>query len=235
MLFQRVERRLPSFKQVGKTVARVALIAALLAAAFPFAARGAVSLWAAGRIRPIEDTHPRRVAIVFGALVYHNGRPSAMLADRVKAAAALYLAGKADVLLMTGGSAPGGYDEPGTMRDYALSLGVPIGAIVLDYAGQRTYDSCYRARHIFGVTEAVVVTQRFHLPRALMTCAALGIDAAGVPADDQRPWGYSRTSLTYSRIRELPATAIAVIDVLRRAEPPVMGEQRPIFPEKALE
>ena len=83
--------------------------------------------------------------------------------------------------------------------------------------------------------DATVVTQEFHLPRALMLCRGLGIDAAGVTADDQRPWGYSRRSLTYSQIREFPATAVAVLDVLRRQEPPVMGEPIPILQGRGLD
>jgi SanA protein len=202
----------------------------LVAAAFPFAARGLTALWGAPRIYSVEDAPERRVAVIFGARIYGSGRPSAMLADRIRAGVALYQAGKVDVLLMTGDHSAPEYNEPGVMRNYALSLGMPADAIVLDYAGRRTYDSCYRARHIFGVTDAVLVTQNFHLPRALLTCSALGIDAVGVRADDQRPTSYSIYSLRYSRIREIPATAVAVLDILRREEPPVMGEPLPIFP-----
>jgi SanA protein len=108
---------------------------------------------------------------------------------------------------------------------------VPDEAIVLDYAGRRTYDSCYRARDIFGVQEAVLVTQNFHLDRALMICNALGIDAVGVFADTQRPWGYSRYSLTYSRVRELPAMVVALADIITRPTP-ILGEPLPIDPAR---
>ena len=77
------------------------------------------------------------------------------------------------------------------MREYALSLGVPDDAIVLDYAGRRTYDSCYRARAIFGVTQAILVTQAFHLPRAIYLCNMLGVDGVGVKANN-RPIGVHR-------------------------------------------
>ena len=176
----------------------------------------------------VADVPARPVAIVFGAGVYPDGRLSPILADRVTTAVELYRTGKALKLLMTGDNRFVDYNEPGYMRAYALQLGVPDEDIVLDYAGRRTYDSCYRARHIFGVEDAVVVTQEFHLPRAVMLCRGLGIDAVGVGADYQRPHGYSRRSLTYSRIREIPATAMAVIDLVRRHEPPVMGEPIPI-------
>ena len=214
---------------------KIGLAVLIVAALFPFAARGAVAWWGASHIYAVEEAPARRVALIFGARIYPSGRPSAMLADRIRAGAALYEAGKVDVLLLTGDNSTPQYNEPQVMRDYALSLGVPANAIVLDYAGRRTYDSCYRARHIFGVTDAVLVTQNFHLPRALLTCSALGIDTVGVRADDQRPTGYSIYSLRYSRIREIPATVVALLDILRRDEPPIMGEPLPIFPAEAVE
>jgi uncharacterized SAM-binding protein YcdF (DUF218 family) len=122
-----------------------------------------------------------------------------MLADRVATGADLYHAGKVDILLFSGDGREASYNEPESMKRYALSLGVPESAIVLDYAGLRTYDSCYRARHIFGVEEAILVTQNFHLDRALFTCNLLGVKSDGVFADYQRPWGYSSYSLSYSR------------------------------------
>ncbi len=208
---------------------RVLLAIGLLAAILPPALR----LYAALRFRPLtysaESVPPRQVGIVFGARVYGNGRPSAMLADRVAAGADLYHRGRVQVLLMTGDNSSLDYNEPQAMRAYALELGVPDEAIVLDYAGRRTYDSCYRARDIFGVAEAVLVTQNFHLDRALLICRGLGIDAVGVAADYQRPWGYSRHSLNYSRLREFPATALAVLDLIRRPAP-ILGEPLPIFP-----
>lgn len=214
---------------------RLVLTIVVAAAVFPFAARGIVAVWGSTRIHSVAESPERRVALIFGARVYGSGRPSAMLADRISAGVDLYQAGKVDVLLMSGDNSTADYNEPAAMRAYAVSLGMPADAVVLDYAGRRTYDSCYRARHIFGVTDAVLVTQNFHLPRALLTCSALGIDAVGVRADDQRPTGYSQRSLAYSRTREIPATAVALLDILRRQEPPIMGEPLPIFPADAVE
>ncbi|HOA23039.1 MAG TPA: ElyC/SanA/YdcF family protein [Aggregatilineales bacterium] len=216
------------FQRAARTLIKIILIVILLAAIFPFAARAAVTLWAMRHTYSADEAPERRVALVLGARVYRSGRLSAMLADRVSAAADLYHAGRVDMLLMSGDNSRPDYNEPDAMREYAVSLGVPREAIHVDYGGRRTYDSCYRARHIFGVEDAVVVTQEFHLPRAVMLCRGLGIDAVGVGADYQRPHGYSRRSLTYSRIREIPATAMAVIDLVRRHEPPVMGEPIPI-------
>lgn len=177
-------------------------------------------------IYTVETVPPRRVAIVFGAGVWPDGRLSAILEDRVYTAVQLYKAGKVEKLLMTGDNRFIEYNEPGHMRAYALSLGVPAKDIVLDYAGRRTYDSCYRARHIFGVSEAILVTQAYHLDRALFTARALGIDAVGVGAD-RREYVY----LTRYWWREMLATPVAWWEVKVRHPLPVMGEPLYIFPE----
>jgi vancomycin permeability regulator SanA len=126
----------------------------------------------------------RRVAIVFGAQVLPSGRPSQALAHRLDAAVALYRAGLVERLLLTGDGGAPEYDEPAAMRAYVLARGVPDGAIVRDPAGFRTYDSCHRARVVFGIgpDEAVLVTQAYHLPRAVYTCARLGVRADGFVA-----------------------------------------------------
>jgi SanA protein len=214
---------------------RVILVALLVVLLAPFALRGLVVLWGSARAKTIAEAPSRRVAIVFGASVYRSGRPSAMLYDRVAAAAELYQAGKVDVLLMTGDGGRPSYNEPEPMRDAAIALGIPEDDIVLDYGGLRTYDSCYRARYIFGVEEAVLVTQDFHLPRALMLCRAMCIDPVGVAADEMRPSGYSQASLSYSRVREIPATVVAAVEAVRHPLPPMLGEPLPIFPREAVD
>jgi len=205
---------------------------AVLALALPvltvIALRAYSALRARDQVYSITTVPHRPVAIIFGAQVHASGRPSHMLADRVAAGAALYHAGKVDVLLLTGDNRFVTYNEPEAMRRYARSLGVPDDALVLDYAGRRTYDSCYRARDIFGVTDAILVTQAFHIDRALLTCNALGVDSVGVTADAMRPEGYNQADLTFSVVREYPATVKAVIDLIRRPEP-VLGEPLPIF------
>lgn len=223
------------FQRVGRVVLKIVAMVVVLALLYPFVARALIVVWSRAHMHTASEAPERRVALVLGARVYRSGRLSAMLSDRVSAAAELYHGGKVDVLLMSGDNSSADYNEPDAMREAAIALGVPAENVFVDYAGRRTYDSCYRARHIFGVEDATVVTQEFHLPRALMLCRGLGIDAAGVAADDQRPWGYSRRSLTYSQIRELPATAVAVLDVLWRQEPPVMGEPIPILQGRAMD
>lgn len=153
----------------------------------------------------------RPVAIVFGAGVRRDGRPTPMLADRIQAAVGLYQDGRVGKLLMTGDNGSVDYDEVTAMRRYAIERGVPAADIVLDYAGFRTYDSCYRARAIFGVREAIVVTQRFHLPRAVYTCRALGVDAVGLGTAD---WGiYSSRLMRRYTAREAIATLNALLEV----------------------
>jgi vancomycin permeability regulator SanA len=101
----------------------------------------------------------------------------------------------------------------------------------LDFAGRSTYDSCYRAKVIFGVTEPILVTQLFHLPRALYTCNALGLNAIGVPADHRK---YRGGSLLYWNIRELPATVNALWEVHFSHPLPVLGDREPIFEEEGV-
>jgi SanA protein len=172
-----------------------------------------------------DNAPPVRVAIVFGARIYPDGRLSAMLQDRVETAVQLYQAGKVQKLLLSGDNRFVDYNEPKRMMDYVLNRGVPAEDIQLDYAGRRTYDTCYRAKAIFQLQSAVLVTQDFHLPRALFTCRSLGIEAVGVRADLR---SYRRLSIGWSKIREFPATIIALFDVIRRQPASVLGDPIPI-------
>jgi SanA protein len=148
-----------------------------------------------------------------------------MLQDRVETAVRLYEAGRVQKLLFSGDNRFANYNEPGRMMDYAIARGVPAEDIQLDYAGRRTYDTCYRARDIFQLEAAILVTQDFHLPRALFICRSLGLDAVGVAADLQP---YGRRSVAWSKGREFLATLVALFDVIRRRPAPVMGEPIPI-------
>jgi vancomycin permeability regulator SanA len=174
-----------------------------------------------------EEVLPERVAIVFGAGLWRDGSPTPVLRDRVASAAALFFAGKVEKLLMSGDNRFVDYNEPAAMRDYAVGLGVPAEAIVLDYAGRRTYDTCYRARDIFGLEKAILVTQPFHMPRALYICNQLGVEAQGVPATQGI---YRRLTLLYWNLRELIATLVAHWEVHISQPLPVLGDPEPIFP-----
>ena len=182
--------------------------------------------YARARQFQVEQAPSAPVAIVFGAGLTRDGQPSPVLRDRVATAVQLYFDGKVQKILMSGDNRFVDYNEPGAMKRYALSLGVPEADIVLDYAGRRTYDTCYRARHIFGVREAILVTQRFHLPRAIFTCNGLGVDSVGVIADQRT---YSQYAHRFWRIREIPATAMSFVDVFITRPLPVLGEPEPIF------
>ncbi len=191
---------------------------------FPLALRWWVDRHYRGQIYALEDVPPRKVAIVFGAGITADGRPMPALADRVQTAADLYKAGKVQKLLMSGDNRFIYYNEPGAMRQYALQHGVPDADIVLDYAGRRTYDTCYRARHIFEVGDAILVTQAFHLDRALYTCDKLGMDVVGVAAD-QREYA----AIRFWWWRELAAVTQAWLDLNILHPTPVLGPRLPIF------
>jgi len=189
--------------------------------------RLATGVYAHSKTYAAAEVPTRPVAIVFGAGLWRNGTATPVLQDRVQTAANLYFAGKVEKLLMSGDNRFVDYNEPAVMRQLALSLGVPDGAIVLDYAGRRTYDTCYRAKAIFGVNEAILVTQAFHLPRAIYLCNHLGVDSVGVDADLRI---YPKSSLLYWNARELLATVAALWDVNIGHPVPVLGDKEPIFP-----
>ncbi|RME45011.1 MAG: hypothetical protein D6791_11805 [Chloroflexi bacterium] len=170
------------------------------------------------RILPAAQVAHRPTALVLGAGVWPSGRLTPVLADRMMTAIELYRAGKVDKLLLSGDNRFPEYNEPARMADFARAQGLPESALAYDYAGRRTYDSCYRARHIFGQDRIVVVTQAFHLPRALYVCRRLGIDAIGVAAD-RRSYGPSGV---WFALREAAARVRAWLDV-HLIHPPVVG------------
>ncbi len=215
-------------KQAWKFLRRLLLALVALGLIGILGPRLVTSFFSWSRIYNVATTPSAPVAIVFGAGLTRTGEPTAILKDRVETAAQLYFAGKVQKLLMTGDNRFLYYNEPEAMRQYALSLGVPSADIVLDYAGRRTYDSCYRARAIFGLDSVLLVTQAFHLPRALFLCNALGLKAAGVEANNHRYWP---PLLVIWNVREQLATVGAFIDVYVSRPLPVLGLPEPIFPK----
>ncbi len=169
------------------------------------------------------DAPSNPAAIVLGAGYWPGGRLSHALADRMDTAIALYEAGKVNKLLLTGDNRFADYNEPAAMAAYAQARGVPREDLVLDYAGRRTYDSCYRASVIFGVERAMLVTQEFHLPRALYTCNQLGLETVGVVADRRT---YLRA--TWYQLRELFALTRAWLDLKLFKPVPVLGDPIPV-------
>ncbi len=217
------------WKKIFKWITRFILTFGLLGLIGLLLPRLITALYAAARILPADQVPAAPVAIVFGAGLTRDGTPTAVLRDRVETAAQLYFDGKVEKLLMSGDNRFVEYNEPEAMRQYALDLGVPDEAIVLDYAGRRTYDTCYRAQAIFGVDSAILVTQDFHLPRALYLCNALGVEAVGVKANNNY---YRKISRLIWNTRELLATFGAVVDVQIAKPLPVLGKPEPIFAEK---
>ena len=187
--------------------------------------RGITGVHAAERMYQQPEAPARRVAIIFGAGLRRDGTPTAMLRDRVLTGAELYFSGKVEKLLMSGDNRFVDYNEPESMRQFALSLGVPDEAIVLDYAGRRTYDTCYRAKAIFGVEGALLVTQGFHLPRALFLCNMLGLETVGVEAIHC----YWNGSPFVWDVREQFATVAAFLDLYVSNPLPVLGDPEPML------
>ncbi|WP_327091814.1 YdcF family protein [Nonomuraea sp. NBC_01738] len=167
----------------------------------------------------LGEVPPAPAALVLGAGLY-GGRPTPMLATRLDLAAELYHAGKVRAVLLSGDNSRIGYDEPTAMRDYLVTKGVPVQAMVLDYAGFDTWDSCVRAKQVFGANRVTVVTQAFHLPRAVTLCRTAGVETFGVGDDSAGKW--RETTFTYAA-RELLASAKGFADA-------VVLKSRPVFP-----
>jgi vancomycin permeability regulator SanA len=172
-----------------------------------------------GRLRTTADVPPTEVAVVFGAGLW-AGEPSPFLAHRLDAAAALYRTGRIKVVLVTGDNSRKDYDEPSAMRAYLTRRGVPDSRIVSDYAGFDTWDSCVRARKIFGVQRAVLISQEFHIRRAVALCRAAGITPYGVGVRDTRD-----TTWYYGATRELFAADKAVLDAVFHPDPHFLGRK----------
>lgn len=162
------------------------------------------------------------VVLVLGAEVYADGVPSTFLRARLDLALELYRRGLVERILLSGDGRSRFYDETGGMRAYLLRRGVDESVLLVDPAGLDTYDSCLRARDVYGIDRLVVVSQSYHLPRALAICHALGLDAWGVGDDSARssarPWANGTR-------RELAANLKLVWDLLSR-RPPRSGTHR---------
>jgi vancomycin permeability regulator SanA len=175
--------RIPPFSVRRHPAARLALLLggagvgalAVLGTSVVFVRRKA-----AGHLYAESEAPPAPVALVLGAQVYPSGAPSSFLAARLDLARRLLAAGTVRVLLLSGDGGAPEYDEPAAMRAYLVAAGVPAERLVLDRFGLDTYDSAFRARRVFGVEHLLVVSQTYHLPRAVATCRALGIRADGV-------------------------------------------------------
>jgi vancomycin permeability regulator SanA len=172
-----------------------------------------------GRLRTTADVPRTDVAVVFGAGLW-NGEPSPYLAHRLDAAAELYRAGRVKVVLVTGDNSREEYDEPDAMRAYLVRSGVPDRRIVSDYAGFDTWDSCVRAKKIFGVDEAVLISQGFHIRRAVALCEDAGIVSYGVGVDEPHD-----STWYYGGVREILASGKAALDAVAEPDPRFLGRR----------
>jgi vancomycin permeability regulator SanA len=176
-----------------------------------------------GMIYSVETAAQKQLALVLGAKVHENGRLSDMFRDRVETAISLYEAGKVGKILVSGDHGQENYDEVNAAKDYLLDRGVAGEDIFLDHAGFDTYDSIYRARDVFQAKSVIIVTQAYHMPRALYIAEKLGVDAAGVSADLTQYGGQEARDF-----REKFAVVKAWLDVVLRSEPTYLGEPVPI-------
>lgn len=164
------------------------------------------------------DSGPVDCALVLGAGVADDGTPSWVLHDRLAEGLALYRAGRVKRIVVSGDHGRPDYDEPNAMRSWLEARGVPPSAIFMDHAGFDTYSSVWRAKHVFGASRLVIVTQRFHLPRALWVARSLGMEAEGAAADRRLYRGAA-----WFEVREVISRTKAFVDVAGGRRPRHVG------------
>lgn len=161
--------------------------------------------------------------LILGAGLKPDGTPNKMLQERLDKGIELYKNGIGEKMLLSGDNGQAEYDEVNAMKTYVIGKGIPLEAIFLDHAGFSTYESVYRARDIFLVRKLIIITQKYHLPRALYIAKGLGIEAYGVIPDIRQYNGQ-----TYREIREILARNKDFFKTLLKPEPTYLGEQIPI-------
>lgn len=154
------------------------------------------------------------VGIVFGAGILSDGQPTPYLKNRLDTAVALYKTERVDKLLVSGDDTSRGHNEPKIMKQYLENRDVQAADILTDYAGYNTYDSCYRAKAVFGIDHATLITQGYHLPRAMTTCGAQGIKSTGVAATRK-----GRDVVSTYLLREFIATNKMLVQNIFSPEP----------------
>ena len=169
----------------------------------------------------IDELHTAQTVIILGAGVTSQGELSPIFKDRVDTAVAVYVAGKVGKILVSGDNSSLAYNEVVPVQEYLVQLGIPSEDIFLDYAGFDTYDTMYRARAVFAVDSAIVVTQAFHLPRAVFLADVLGIEVEGIPASSYK-------TSTRNFWREVAARVKAILDIMIKSTPTYLGEPIPI-------
>lgn len=181
-------------------------------------------------IDELDDLEKADCVLVLGSLVYSDDRLSHVLQDRVDYAIKIYKAGKADKLLFTGDHGQTEYDEVNAMMNYAVKKGVPKEDIFLDHAGFSTYESMVRARDVFCVSDVIIVTQKFHISRALYIANKLGLNATGVNSNPRRYLNAAKDAMRESLARVKDFFYVNIF----RPEPKYLGETIPIFGDSSL-
>lgn len=202
------------------------LICACVALLLVGLARITMVMGARDKTFDVSSVPTAQVALVPGAGITADERPTLALRDRIDGAIALYRAGKVQKILMSGDNSSIYYNEPGAMTNYAIEQGIPESDIVQDYAGRRTYDTCYRAKEIFGLETVIITTQQYHLPRMVFLCDQLGLNTYGIPVEQS---DYLPNRYLFWKMREVLATLAAYIDIYFLKPEPILGSPEPIF------
>lgn len=204
---------LPRSRRAQRRLVQAAMIASIIG----LAPATWMHLVADSRVTTVAEVPRQDVAVVFGAGLW-KGKPTKYLAHRLDAAAELYRGGKVKVVLVTGDNGRVEYDEPDAMRTYLTQRGVPDARIVSDYAGFDTWDSCVRAKKIFGVDRAVLVTQDFHIHRAVTLCRSAGVESYGIGVTEPKD-----STWYYGGVREVLAAGKAALDAAFEPDPRFLG------------
>ena len=216
-------------QKIGKVLKKLFVSALILGVAgicFVFGVNGYVVHSTKDRILSPEDAAALSdvdCILVLGCHVYEDGQPSAMLADRLRRGLELYQSGAAPKLLMSGDHGQTTYDEVNAMKQYALDRGAISSDVFMDHAGFSTYESMYRARDVFKAKKILIVTQEYHLHRALYIARALGLEAYGVSANYRNYIGQ-----TARDIREILARNKDFATSIFKPKPTFLGDAIPV-------
>ena len=219
-----MSRKNKKVKKIHKIVICL-LIAFVVGVASLFGTNAYVKSSVKDRIIPAADATDfgADCILVLGARVYESGTLSPMLQDRLTQGIELYNGGASDRLLVSGDHGSDGYDEVNAMKQFAIDAGIASENIFMDHAGFSTYESLYRARDIFEVKKIIIVTQNYHLYRALYIAKKLGLDAYGVASDPQKYGGQTKRE-----IREIVARVKDFFFVIVKPKPTYLGETIPV-------
>ena len=221
-----MKTRTPKSKKIRSKGFKITVAVVICVAAVVGLFASVINIWMISstkdRIYEIEalDDADYDCILVLGAGVRDDGSPSHMLEDRLLTGVDLFETGCSNTILMSGDHGRVEYDEVNTMKNFAIDKGVPEDRIFMDHAGFSTYDSLYRVKEIFGAKKVVIVTQKYHLYRALAIADSLGLEAVGVPADLRSYYGqFTR------EVREVAARVKDYFYIVFKPEPVVLGDQ----------